>query len=137
LSDLPWQAGKAGWSRNQDGLPRRDKDAREQPLRLGTRRYRKGLGTHAPSEIVYRLDKMYSRFTASVGGAEANGTVVFQVYGDEQLLFDSGLLHGLGEVKHVDVDVEHVRQLRLVVTDGGDNYYCDMANWADARVQVR
>ena len=37
----------------------------------------------------------------------------------------------LGEV---DVALAGVRRLRLVVTDAGDNYYADEANWADARI---
>ena len=135
LSDLPWQTGRAGWTRNQDGLPRRDKDVDDRPLRLGSQRYRKGLGTHAPSEITFALDGQFRRFAAVVGGAEANGTVVFQVFGDDTLLFDSGVLRGLRETKKVDVSVENVRQLRLLVTDAGDGYISDTANWADARLQ--
>jgi hypothetical protein len=71
---------------------------------------------------------------ADVGGAEERGTVVFQVYGDGKLLFDSGVLHGLREVEAVDLPVAGVRVLRLVVADAGDGIICDMANWAGARV---
>ena len=135
LSDMPWQSARSGWTRNGDGLPRRDRDVLDQMLRLGRRHYRKGIGTHAPSEIVYSLERKYSRFTAVVGGAEADGTVVFQVHGDDRMLFDSGVMHGLRSTKHVDVSVTDVRMLRLVVTDAGDNYFSDMANWADARLE--
>jgi hypothetical protein len=134
LSDVRWESGRAGWTPNHDGLPRRDKDVEGHPLRLGGRSYRKGLGTHAPSEIVYPLEGQYSRFTATVGGAEANGTVVFQVFADDKRVFDSGLLRGLGEVKKVDVAIAGARRLRLVVLDGGDGYNADMANWADPRL---
>jgi len=134
LSDLTWESGRAGWSANKDGLPRRDRDVEDNPLRLGLRRYRKGIGTHAPSEIVYRLDGKYLRFFAIVGGAEAKGTIVFRVFGDGKRLFDSGVMHGLRGVKKVDVSVAGVRRLRLVVTDAGDNHYADMANWAAARI---
>jgi len=135
LSDLAWESGRAGWTPNNDGLPRLDRDVEDHPLRLGLRRYPKGLGTHAPSEIVYRLDGQYLRFFALVGGAEAGGTVVFQVFGDDQLLCDSGVMHGLREVKEIDVSVAGRQQLRLVVTDGGDGYISDMANWAGARLR--
>ncbi|MFH1921910.1 MAG: NPCBM/NEW2 domain-containing protein, partial [Planctomycetota bacterium] len=133
VSDLPWESGQSGWTPNRDGLPRVNKDVQGNPLRLGARRHRKGIGTHAPSEIVYRLDGAYSRFYAQVGGAEANGTVVFQVFGDQDQLADSGVMHGLGEAKTIDVSVTGVKRLRLVVTDAGDNYFSDMANWANAR----
>lgn len=133
-SDLPWKSARAGWTPNQDGLPRRDKDIENRPMRLGNRTYHKGLGTHAPSEIVYSLKGVYERFTAKVGGAEAKGTVIFKVYGDDTLLFESPVLQGLREVKSVDVLLTGVQELRLVVTDAGDNINCDEANWADARL---
>jgi len=71
-----------------------------------------------------------------VCGAEAKGTVVFQVWADRRKVYDSGVMHGLKGVKTVDLPVAGARRLRLVVTDGGDHYYCDMANWADARLLV-
>ncbi len=135
LSNLPWESASAGWTANGDRLPRRDRDVTDKPLTLGGRRYRKGLGTHAPSEIVYRIDGEYHRFSATVGGAEQGGTVEFQVFGDDRLLFASGVLKGLGEVKAIDLSVAGVKRLRLVVTDAGNNYYSDMANWADAKLQ--
>ncbi len=134
LSNLRWESASTGWSRNKDHLPCRDLDITNQPLRLGGRRYPKGVGTHAHSEIVYRLDGKYLRFFAMVGGAEAGGTVVFQVFGDDNKLFDSGVMQGLRRVKTVDVSTAGLRRLRLVVTDAGDGYNADMANWADARL---
>jgi len=134
LSDLTWETGRAGWSPNRDGLPRRDKDIENNPLQIGARRYRKGIGTHAPSEITYPVNGRYSRFFSVVGAAERGGTVVFQVFGDDRCLFDSGPMHGLQSTKTVDVSLSGVRILRLVVTDAGDGITCDMANWADARL---
>lgn len=134
LSELAWESAQAGWTPNGDGLPRRDRNVEGRAIRLRLRRYPQGLGTHAPSEIVYRLDRKYLRLAATVAAAEATGTVVFRVYGDGQLLYDSGVMHGQREVKQLDVSVEAVDRLRLVVTDAGDGYHCDMADWAAARV---
>jgi len=134
LSDLAWESARSGWTPNGDGLPRRDRDVTDQPLRLARKRYAKGIGTHAPSEIVYALEGKYARFVAVVGGAEQGGSVVFRVFGDQELLAETGTLLGLGEVKTIDVSVAGVRRLRLVVTDAGDHYYADMANWAGARL---
>ena len=134
LSDLSWQSAHAGWTPDDDGLPRRDLDITDRPLRLGRRRFAKGIGTHAPSEIVYALEGRYARFAATVGGGEEGGTVVFQVFGDGKLLADSGVMRGLRETKTIDVPMTGVRQLRLVVTEGGDGYYNDVANWAGARL---
>jgi len=134
LSDLPWESGRSGWSRNGDGLPRKNADIEGNPLRLGQRRFRKGIGTHAPSEIVYALDGKYLRFQAEVGPSEAGGSVVFQVFADDTKLFDSGVMRNR-QSKPVDVPVAGGRRLRLVVTDAGDGYVADSANWGDARLQ--
>jgi hypothetical protein len=112
LSGLKWESARSGWTPNGDGLPRLDRDVTGNALRLGARRHRKGIGTHAPSEIVYRLDGRYSRFFAQVGGAEEKGTVVFEVFGDEKLLAETGVMHGLVEVKTIDVSTEGVQRLR-------------------------
>ena len=98
------------------------------------RRYSKGIGTHAPSEIAYDVGGQYSRFLATVGGAEEGGTVVLQVFGDGKLLAQTDVMHGLREVQRIDVSIAGVRLLRLVVTDAGDSNNSDMVNWADARL---
>jgi alpha-galactosidase len=134
LLTLPWESAAAGWTPNNDGLPRRNRDVTNQPLRSGGRRYASGIGTHAPSEISYHLAGRYARFTCAVGAAERGGSVVFEVYGDSRKLFDSGTLHGLGEVHRLDVSVQGVEKLRLIVTDAGDGYIHDMANWVNPRL---
>jgi hypothetical protein len=135
LSDLKWGSATAGWSPNGDKLPRLNRSIEGALLTVGPHRFHKGLGTHAPSEIVYALAGAYTRFAAEVCAAEDGGTVVFRVYGDDRLLFDSGVLHGLRGSKEIDVPLEGVQRLRLVVTDAGDNYFADCANWAGARVR--
>ncbi len=137
LSDLPWQAARAGWSPNGDGLPRRDRDIEGQPLRLGGQVFSKGLGTHAPSRIVFRLDGAFDRFWSQAGVAEAGGTAVFQVYLDDTLVYDSGRLPGNGLVRTVDLPIPTGQVLRLEVTDAGDGISADMANWAGARLRRR
>ena len=133
LSDLPWESGRAGWSPNNDGLPRRDRDITDAPMRLDNRRYPRGIGTHAPSEILYSLEGKYARLHAVVFPPERNSSVVFQVFGDDKPLFDSGVLRHR-QSKTLDVPLAGVRRLRLIVTDAGDGYNNDSANWADARV---
>jgi hypothetical protein len=115
-------------------VPRRDRDVEDHLLRLGSRVHRKGIGTHAPSEIVYHLEEEYDRFKALIGGAEARGTVLFRVYADGELAYESEVLRGLGKTREIAIPINGARSLRLVVADAGDGYSCDMANWVDARL---
>lgn len=106
------------------------------PLTLGGRTFAHGLGTHAPSNGLLKLDGRATRFTATIGvdAAEAPGSVRFIVRGDGRVLFDSGLMRGTDKPRAVDVSLKGVRMLQLETTDGGDGNHNDHADWADARV---
>jgi hypothetical protein len=104
------------------------------PLRVA-----RGLGTHAPSEIVFDLGGRYDRFESLIGvpgpiGADGNGTVTFAVDADGRRVFESGLVRGGGPCREVSVDVSGVRRLTLVVGNAGDGQSCDEAAWGNARL---
>ncbi len=109
-----------------------------QPLRIQDKTYDSGLGTHAPGELVLLLDGQYLAFEAEAGvqwqGGQS-GSVVMQVFADDKKVFDSGLLKETSAPVPVKVNVKGVTELRLVATDGGDGMTCDLANWANARLQ--
>ncbi|MCR8644798.1 NPCBM/NEW2 domain-containing protein [Paenibacillus sp. N1-5-1-14] len=114
-----------------------DKSVDQHPLKLQGTTYGKGLGTHANSEIVYELNGQYKRFTSIVGVDDEvgpYGTVVFQVFVDGVKQYDSGLMVGGGSPGKVDVDLSGASQLKLVVTDGGDNMTNDHADWAEVKL---
>jgi hypothetical protein len=135
LGDLEWTSARAGWSPNGDGLPRRDTTIDGAGLRAGGRRFARGLGTHAPSEIVFPLEGKYARFAATVMAGEAGGTVVFRVLGDGKLLYESGTLRGPRDSQDIEVAVGGVRELLLVVGDAGDGFQSDVASWAGPRLE--
>ncbi len=94
--------------------------------------YRKGLGTHANSTIVYDLHRRFSRFTTDIGvdtEAGPQASVLFELYGDDQLLFRSDIIRRYEYPKHVEVDVSGVAALKLVVTDAGNGNTDDHADW--------
>ena len=116
-----------------------DRSVQGQPLTIGERTFARGLGTHANSRIVYDLGGHCTHFTAWVGvDAEMAGytqsSVDFQVFGDDQKLFDSGVMRLKSPAQQVSVDLQGVKELTLVVTDAGDGITCDHADWADATV---
>lgn len=107
------------------------------PLRIRDKEYSKGLGHHAPGEILIDLNGEYETFEAEVGvqwqGGNV-GSVTFQVYVDGKKRFDSGVMRETDAPKPVRVSVKGANELRLVVTDAGDGITCDCANWAEARL---
>jgi len=108
------------------------------PLRIKERNYQKGLGHHAPGEIVIDVSEGYARFEAEVGlqwmGGGTPGSVVFQVVVDGEQKFDSGVMREKDEPKAVSVPLAGARLLTLKLTDAGDGLGFDTANWCDARL---
>jgi hypothetical protein len=99
--------------------------------------YGKGLGAHADSEIVYDLGGDYSSFVTDIGLDDEtgpNGTVIFRVYADGVLLYDSGVMSGNSPTQSINVGVAGRQELRLVADHAGDNLLWDHADWAGARL---
>lgn len=108
------------------------------PLQIKDKTYKKGIGHHAPGEIVVALDGLYELFEAEVGvqwqGGSNVGSVVFQIFLDGKKVFDSGVRRELDPPLPVRVPLKGAKEMRLVVTDAGDGIICDCADWAEARL---
>jgi putative heme-binding domain-containing protein len=134
LSSLDLSKAKQGWN-----TPKADRSVEGRPISINGTRFDKGFGTHAVSDLVIDLQGGTERFTASVGlddEQNGTGTVEFVVFGDDKLLWRSGVM-GSGEgPQKVDVPLAGVKQLVLHVTDGGDGTGNDHADWADANLLV-
>lgn len=129
LSDMSW----ATWTGYQE--PRKDTDRDGDSLDMNGQTYTKGIGTHANSTIIYNLNGQYTRFMSDIGvddDVDANGTLVFKVYGDDVLKYESGTMTGSSSTQSIDLDITNVQVLKLEVTDAGDNIHYDHANWANA-----
>ncbi|ONI84668.1 alpha-glucosidase [Saccharothrix sp. ALI-22-I] len=138
VSDLPFMSESNGW-----GPVERDQSNGEtsrgdgNPLTIGGVVYAKGIGVHAPFELSVYLGRECATLTAVIGlddETTSPGSVVFQVFGDDRPLYDSGVLHGTDPARSISVDTTGVRMLSLRVTDGGDDRNFDHADWADARL---
>lgn len=104
-------------------------------LRMGEQEYDRGLGHHAPGEIIIPLEGRYLSFSAEVGvqwQGGGKGSVIFEAWVDGEKRFDSGLMSDTDPAKSLQLDVVGARELRLAALDGGDGISCDMANWANA-----
>lgn len=94
--------------------------------------YDKGLGTHANSLIIYDLGGKFSKFKTDVGVDSESSTgasVIFKIYGDGKLLYQSQKMGRFDFPKHANVDIKGVRKLTLEVTDAGDGVNSDHADW--------
>jgi glucose/arabinose dehydrogenase len=107
-------------------------------ISIGGVLYQRGIGVHAPSDLRFNLNRTCSgSLVADLGVDDEvgdNGSVVFQVYLDGVLAYDSGLLTGASLRKTAIVPVANKAELRLVVTDGGNGDGYDHADWGGARV---
>jgi len=108
-----------------------------QPIAIRGATFDTGLGVAAGSLIVYRLGSRCTRFQAVAGiDDQANGsaTVAFEVWGDNQKLFQSDIVNRNSAALPIDVDVTGVFRLKLKVTNGLDDANQDFASWGDARL---
>lgn len=120
--------------------------------------YKKGIATHANSLIIYSLPEGATRFTA-IAGIDNTGsdqgdaaTVEFMVFGYDPSYREEETADGTtvyvdpakqiatsGYVSHTSgnngmeltADITGAEKLYLVVTNGGDDYTYDHANWAN------
>ncbi|EGT3616520.1 DUF4981 domain-containing protein [Clostridium perfringens] len=134
LSDLEWKYAQTDWANVERD---RSSDGNKITLRdeIGTISYEKGLGTHANSTIIYDISNSdYKYFEAYVGPDQENSgaTVTFEVHLDGEKVFDSGLMNASMPQKYVKVDIEGKKELKLVVTNGGNGNGGDHADWANA-----
>lgn len=138
LSDLAWTSATNFWGPVERDLSNGEERWRDgAPLTLQGVTYPKGLGVHAGSDIIFPLGGAYTTFIADVGVDDevgSSGSVVFQVYADGVLLFDSGVMTGASATKPVRVDVTGRQALRLVVGPGTDGRGYDHADWAGAKL---
>lgn len=103
-----------------------------QPMRMNGLQFRRGLGVGASSRIDVRLDGNWQLLRADLGvddTCRAEGGLQFQVWGDDRLLYDSGLVKAPGVVKP-ELDVRGLRRLSLRTLGAQSPKVC--GNWANA-----
>ena len=118
-------------------------------LSVDGKKYAKGFGTHANSIILLPMPEGAKTFKSFVGidntGSDQGSyaSVEFFVFNEDattregidpaKAAFNSGLVSRKIQKEGVDVkaDIKGAEKLYLVVTDAGDNYNYDHANWAN------
>jgi hypothetical protein len=130
VSDLTPRYLVVGWG----GNPKKDRSIGDKPLRVAGKEYAKGLGGHAPSDLAFTIEPNYRRFVASVGRDDeaGGGKVTFQVLLDDEVVRSSKKLRPK-ELWHFNIAIpEGTKEVRLVMTEGGDGDGWDHADWLNA-----
>ncbi len=111
----------------------------ETPLKIGQRRFKHGLGTHAFSEIILHLPPGAKEFKAFVGidnnfdTEGVRGSVRFSVEVAGKQVFRTRTLRGTNAPVRVNVALpDGTRELTLKVDPTADGPSYDQADWADA-----
>ncbi len=98
------------------------------PLDVRGKRYTKGLGAHAHSELTYAIPADCKRFVATVG---ARGSVNLVVKIDGEVVALSPLVSN-GRAWHLNVPLPPgAREICLIANDGGNGLGGDHVNWVD------
>ena len=112
------------------------------PMKMGEVLYTNGLYCHAPSVLDVKLSKSATRLRAVIGidsnenTAAGGGSIQFIVRSGEEVFFKSDVFRGTGPGVPIDVALPGVREFTLEVSDGGDGFACDQADWADIAVEL-
>jgi Gpi18-like mannosyltransferase len=94
--------------------------------------YEQGIGTHANSKHVFDINRKFNTFTTDFGidtEAGTRATAVFEIFGDDKLLFRSDKMGRFDLPKHAEIPISGVKYLTLTTTDAGDGNFDDHTDW--------
>ena len=107
--------------------------------------YDKGMGVHAPNQLIYELKPEYERFVALAGVDEqiletSNGSnlamhpsVVFKIFIDGKFMAASPMMRISEQPWRFDLPIPSgSKRVSLNFTDGGNGNKEDLANWVNA-----
>jgi hypothetical protein len=125
--------------------PQRDRSNRGGEIRVNRQTYPRGIGVHAPCELVYEVKPEYRRFVAVAGMDEylisrANGSnlakypsVVFKVFIDGREAAASPVMRIQSPAWRFNVEIPRdAKRISLIATDAGNGNREDYADWANA-----
>lgn len=121
----------------------------KQSLRLQGRIFNKGIGVHAPSQLLYKIKPEYKRFVALAGIDDQildhdSGmhvahlpSVVFRIFIDGKLISESPVMR-TGRVWRFNIPIAiHNSTISLATMDATDGRFQDIASWVDAGFTLR
>ncbi len=131
LSALNPLRSQQGWGNLQ-----RDRSVSGGTLRLEQRLYLRGVGTHAPAEIVYDIPAGAAEFRVRAGvhhNPRQWGTLVLRIALDREVVYVSPKLTGAGPIVDVALPLRDAKQLTIFADHAGDGLRSDHLDLALAR----
>jgi hypothetical protein len=122
---------------SEKGVWRNDLSAGGKKLAVNGQVYKKGIGAISGSVLVYKLDGTWDRLMGHVGMDDEvgdGGSVMFRVYGDGKLLFESPEMTGRNVKQLLALSIRNIKELRLVLLDQGDGSDNDHGDWVDLKL---
>lgn len=124
---------------NQDwGQPQMNETVEHGKITLDKESFRYGIGSHASSNIVYKLPKNFDKFHAVIGLDDESACgdgVYFAVRGDGNNLYRSDRMYSTQKTS-IDIDISGIRELELILDQGGKDRDCDHGDWANAWLEA-
>jgi len=123
--------GYTGWGEH----PMEGKGIMGGELNINGKTYKHGIGTQAPSVIVFDLSGRVKRFSCLAGADGGGGDsdqIFFAVKADNKKLFQSPVLKIHNDPVTIDVDVTGAKELKLIVASYGDDSW-KQAIWANLK----
>jgi alpha-galactosidase len=144
LADHPWAAMTNGYGPAEHNLSNGGpKTADGPPMVINGVPYAKGIGTHAPAQLVFFVDRRCTSLSLLVGidddrnDARQVGSSAFEVWADGTKVADSGIRTWADPALPMTADVTGAKYLRLVQTVGADTNSYDRGDWAEPRLACR
>lgn len=139
LEQLDFTHIKQGW-----GKPQRNLSVTKKPIKINDKIYRRGIGTHAISEITILLDGNGDYFQSFIGiNDEAcnSASVIFSVWLDGVKKYSSGIITKQKQRENppakVFINLQGVKVLTLVVDDANNGNSCDHVTWAEPIIKLK
>jgi alpha-galactosidase len=123
----------------QWGTPAAGKSVDGHPITLARQIFFHGLGTHAYSELIIKLDAQARSFKSVIGIDDEvgnSGAVVFSIWLDGKEAWHSLELRGGSVPQTMQLDLSGAREMMLTVRGVNDAIHSAHADWAGAMIEL-
>jgi NPCBM/NEW2 domain len=131
--------GYSGWTRDGSANPNKDKGIyTDSTLGIDGVPYQSGIGTHAPSVIVFDLKGKVAKFSCKVGvdrGGDQRSAIIFKVYGNKKKLFESPVMRIGDKALPIDLNVHGYHELMLKVDPIEPDPGWGQADWVEIKFE--